>query len=119
MCFRSHVSIGGECSYWACSPSKSLRRPGEAVHGAREAAASAEVNVGAALAWRDFMVSDYSDAGRAGWLADQGRDLLPGGCGPAGPGRRTERSRGRPRTTAADTGFRPTNGTNRTVVPSA
>jgi hypothetical protein len=52
--------VGGECSYWACIPSKTLLRPGEAVHGAREAAASAEVDVEAALAWRDFMVSDYS-----------------------------------------------------------
>jgi pyruvate/2-oxoglutarate dehydrogenase complex dihydrolipoamide dehydrogenase (E3) component len=70
--------VGGECSYWACIPSKSLLRPGEAVHGAREAAASAQVDVQAALAWRDFMVSDYSDAGQERWLAGQGIDLLRG-----------------------------------------
>ena len=60
--------VGGECSYWACIPSKSLLRPGEAVHCAREAAASAQADVQAALAWRDFMVSNYSDAGQQHWL---------------------------------------------------
>jgi pyruvate/2-oxoglutarate dehydrogenase complex dihydrolipoamide dehydrogenase (E3) component len=77
--------VGGECSYWACIPSKTLLRPGEAVHGAREAAASAEVDVEAALAWRDFMVSDYSDAGQERWLADNGIDLLRGAGKLAGP----------------------------------
>jgi dihydrolipoamide dehydrogenase len=70
--------VGGECSYWACIPSKTLLRPGEAVYQARQAAASAEVDVEAALAWRDFMVSDYSDAGQERWLADRGIDLLRG-----------------------------------------
>ena len=78
--------VGGECSYWACIPSKTLLRPGEAVHGAREAAATAEVDVEAALAWRDFMVSDYSDAGQERWLADHGIDLLRGSGRLAGPG---------------------------------
>ena len=78
--------VGGECSYWACIPSKTLLRPGEAVHGAREAAASAEVDVDAALAWRDFMVSDWSDAGQERWLADHGIDLLRGSGRLAGPG---------------------------------
>jgi pyruvate/2-oxoglutarate dehydrogenase complex dihydrolipoamide dehydrogenase (E3) component len=78
--------VGGECSYWACIPSKSLLRPGEAVHGAREAAASAQVDVPAALAWRDFMVSNYSDDGQQRWLAGQGIDLLRGTGRLAGTG---------------------------------
>ncbi len=78
--------VGGECSYWACIPSKSLLRPGEAVHGAREAGARAEVDVQDALAWRDFMVSDYSDAGQERWLADRGIDLLRGSGRLAGTG---------------------------------
>ena len=78
--------VGGECSYWACIPSKSLLRPGEAVHGAREAAATAEVDVEAALGWRDFMVSNHSDAGQERWLADRGIDLLRGDGRLAGTG---------------------------------
>jgi dihydrolipoamide dehydrogenase len=69
---------GGECSYWACIPSKTLLRPGEAAQGARDAAGSAEVDVKAALAWRDFMVSDYSDSGAQRWLTDRGIDLIRG-----------------------------------------
>ena len=78
--------VGGECSYWACIPSKTLLRPGEAVHGARDAAATAQVDVEAAFAWRDFMVSDYSDAGQVRWLADNGIELLRGSGRLAGPG---------------------------------
>src|SRR4051795_10847143 len=78
--------IGGECSYWACIPSKTLLRPGEAVHQAREAEATAEVDVEAAFAWRDFMTSDWSDAGQERWLADNGIDLLRGGARLAGHG---------------------------------
>jgi pyruvate/2-oxoglutarate dehydrogenase complex dihydrolipoamide dehydrogenase (E3) component len=78
--------VGGECSYWACIPSKSLLRPGEAVQGARQAAATAEVDVQAALAWRDFMVSNHSDAGQERWLADRGIDLLRGTGRLAGTG---------------------------------
>jgi dihydrolipoamide dehydrogenase len=78
--------VGGECSYWACIPSKTLLRPCEAVHGAREAAASADVDVEAALAWRDSMVSDYSDAGQERWLGERGIELLRGTGRLAGPG---------------------------------
>jgi dihydrolipoamide dehydrogenase len=78
--------VGGECSYYACIPSKTLLRPGEAAQGAREAAATAEVDTAAALAWRDFMVSDYSDAGQQRWLAGKGIDLLRGAGRLAGTG---------------------------------
>jgi dihydrolipoamide dehydrogenase len=78
--------VGGECSYWACIPSKTLLRPGEAVHGAREAVSTADVDVEAALAWRDFMVSDYSDAGQERWLASAGITLLRGSGRLAGVG---------------------------------
>jgi pyruvate/2-oxoglutarate dehydrogenase complex dihydrolipoamide dehydrogenase (E3) component len=78
--------VGGECSYWACIPSKTLLRPGEAVHAARDAAATAQVDVEAALAWRDFMVSKYSDAGQERWLAEQGIALLRGTGRLAGTG---------------------------------
>jgi len=77
---------GGECSYWACIPSKTLLRPGEAVHGAREAAATAQVDVQAALAYRDFMVSDHTDAGQERWLASKDIDLIRGTGRLAGPG---------------------------------
>jgi pyruvate/2-oxoglutarate dehydrogenase complex dihydrolipoamide dehydrogenase (E3) component len=78
--------VGGECSYWACIPSKTLLRPGEAAHAANDAAATAQVDVDAALGWRDFMVSNYSDAGQERWLADSGIDLFRGTGRLAGPG---------------------------------
>jgi pyruvate/2-oxoglutarate dehydrogenase complex dihydrolipoamide dehydrogenase (E3) component len=78
--------VGGECSYWACIPSKTLLRPGEAAHAANEAAATAQVDVAAALAWRDYMVSNYSDAGQARWLAEHGIALLRGRGRLAGTG---------------------------------
>src|ERR1700759_4009706 len=75
--------VAGECSYWACIPSKTLLRPGEALHEAREAPGAAEavtgpLDVASALAWRDFMVSDYDDSGQVRWLDDKGIALLRG-----------------------------------------
>jgi dihydrolipoamide dehydrogenase len=78
--------VGGECSYWACIPSKTLLRPGEAMHGANNAAGRAQVDVGAALAWRDYMVSNHSDAGQERWLAEHHIDLLRGRGRLAGSG---------------------------------
>ncbi|HEX6461265.1 MAG TPA: NAD(P)/FAD-dependent oxidoreductase [Thermoleophilaceae bacterium] len=75
--------VAGECSYWACIPSKTLLRPGEAIAHAREAPGAAEaitgeLDVGAALGWRNFMVSDYDDSDQAKWLDDIGVDLIRG-----------------------------------------
>ena len=78
--------VGGECSYWACIPSKTLLRPGEAAHGANNAAGTAQINIGAVLAWRDYMVSNYSDAGQERWLSEHGIKLLRGRGRLAGTG---------------------------------
>jgi pyruvate/2-oxoglutarate dehydrogenase complex dihydrolipoamide dehydrogenase (E3) component len=75
--------LGGECSYWGCIPSKTLLRPGEAlaaaatVPGAREALTGAP-DPQAALAWRDFMVSSYDDAGQREWAQSAGITVLRG-----------------------------------------
>ena len=84
--------VGGECSYWACIPSKTLLRPGEAIAEARAApgareAVTRELDVRSALAWRDFMVSDHDDAGQVKWLEGEGIDLLRGEARIAGPNR--------------------------------
>ena len=84
--------LGGECSYWACIPSKTLLRPGEALQAAREApgareAINGELNAQAAFAWRDFMVSGYDDAGQASWAEGEGIDVLRGTGRIVGAGR--------------------------------
>ena len=83
--------VAGECSYWACIPSKTLLRPGEALQAAREAPGAAQaitgpIDVAQALEWRDFMVSGYDDSAQAKWLADHGIDLFRGEGRIAGPG---------------------------------
>jgi dihydrolipoamide dehydrogenase len=83
--------VAGECSYYACIPSKTLLRPGEAVDAALAAPGAAQAvrrraDAAAAFAWRDYMVSDYDDAGQVKWLADSGIDLLRGNGRIAGPG---------------------------------
>jgi pyruvate/2-oxoglutarate dehydrogenase complex dihydrolipoamide dehydrogenase (E3) component len=75
--------VAGECSYYACIPSKTLLRPGEAVDAARAAPGAAQVvdrgpDPVAALAWRDYMVSGYDDTGQVRWLAESGIDLIRG-----------------------------------------
>ncbi len=75
--------VAGECSYWACIPSKTLLRPGEAIAEARHAPGAREAVTGnldsaSAFAWRDFMVNDYDDSGQAKWLEDKGIRLFRG-----------------------------------------
>jgi pyruvate/2-oxoglutarate dehydrogenase complex dihydrolipoamide dehydrogenase (E3) component len=82
--------LGGECSYWACIPSKTLLRPGEALAAARDVPGAAEavgdtVDSGAALAWRDFMVSNYDDSGQEAWARGEGIAVLRGEGRLAGP----------------------------------
>src|SRR5215211_193631 len=75
--------LGGECSYWACIPSKTLLRPGEALAAARDVPGAREAVTGhldarAALAWRDWMVSEYDDSGQVSWAGDAGIAILRG-----------------------------------------
>jgi pyruvate/2-oxoglutarate dehydrogenase complex dihydrolipoamide dehydrogenase (E3) component len=84
--------VGGECSYWACIPSKTLLRPGEAVEAAREVAGAAEavngsIDLGSALEYRNFMTSNWEDQGAVGWLDDKGVELIRGEGHIEGPGR--------------------------------
>ncbi|MGW5193989.1 dihydrolipoyl dehydrogenase family protein [Kribbella sp. NPDC004138] len=82
--------LGGECSYWACIPSKTLLRPGEALAealdapGAREAV-TGSLDVSVALGWRDFMVSGYDDSGQVSWAKGAGIEVLRGHGRLAGP----------------------------------
>ena len=84
--------VGGECDYWACIPSKTLLRPGEALQAAREApgareAVSGGVRPEGAFEWRDFMVSGYEDGAKAEYLEAKGIDVMRGPGRLAGAGR--------------------------------
>ncbi|WP_406112819.1 dihydrolipoyl dehydrogenase family protein [Streptomyces sp. NBC_01014] len=75
--------VGGECSYWACMPSKALLRPMTAradarkVPGLREAV-QGPLDVPAVLAHRDAYASHWKDAGQVAWLDAIGADLYRG-----------------------------------------
>lgn len=83
--------VAGECSYWACMPSKTLLRPGEAlaaarrVPGAREAI-TGPLDVDAALKFRDWITDGWDDAGQVKWLDEKGITLIRGNGRIAGPG---------------------------------
>jgi pyruvate/2-oxoglutarate dehydrogenase complex dihydrolipoamide dehydrogenase (E3) component len=83
--------VGGECDYWACIPSKTLLRPGEALQAAREAPGASEAVSGGvrsegAFEWRNFMVADYQDGAKAAYLEGQGIEVVRGTGRLAGPG---------------------------------
>ncbi|WP_034262723.1 dihydrolipoyl dehydrogenase family protein [Actinospica robiniae] len=84
--------VGGECSYWACMPSKALLRPAAAladarrVAGAREAVSGA-LDAAAVLARRNSFTSDWKDDGQVGWLDSVGVPLVRGHARLQGPRR--------------------------------
>ena len=82
--------IGGECSYWACMPSKALLRPGTALHAAQSVAGSREAVTGtlktqAVLERRNSFTSDWDDSGQEQWVRDTGIGLVRGHGQLAGP----------------------------------
>lgn len=75
--------VGGECSYYACMPSKGLLRPAHALAEARRVpgaaqAAEGELDVPAALARRDEIIHDLDDAAQLPWLQQRGIELFRG-----------------------------------------
>ncbi len=75
--------VGGECSYYACMPSKALLRPAQAIAEARRVPGAAQavtgtVDVEAVLARRDEMIHDLDDSGQVPWLEDLGVALIRG-----------------------------------------
>ncbi|MFF9525087.1 dihydrolipoyl dehydrogenase family protein [Streptomyces achromogenes] len=82
--------LGGECSYWACMPSKALLRPVIAQADARRLPGLAQAARGpldsqAVLARRDEYTSHWQDDGQADWLAGTGADLYRGHGRLSGP----------------------------------
>ncbi|MFE7169280.1 dihydrolipoyl dehydrogenase family protein [Streptomyces sp. NPDC057616] len=75
--------VGGECSYWACVPSKALLRPviaradARRVPGLRQSV-QGPLDAAAVLAHRNYYTSDWHDEGAAGWLDGIGADLYRG-----------------------------------------
>ena len=83
--------MGGECTYWACMPSKTLLRAPELLAAARQAPGAAEAISGAldlerVFWWRDQVVDGYEDEGHGEWLADRGIELVRGEATVGAPG---------------------------------
>ena len=75
--------VGGECSYWACMPSKALLRPGTALHGAQtvpgaEEAVTRTLDAAAVLRRRDYFTSNWQDDSQVKWVEDTGIELVRG-----------------------------------------
>lgn len=82
---------GGECSYYACLPTKTLLRPAEALAAAKLAPGAAEgvtgeLDVERVLWWRDQVTDGRDDSWHADWLADQGAELVRGDARVMRPG---------------------------------
>ena len=65
--------VGGECSYWACKPTKTMLRPVDALSAARHTpgaaeAVTGEVDAAELFAFRDWMTNGWDDSGQAKWL---------------------------------------------------
>ncbi|QTX05183.1 dihydrolipoyl dehydrogenase family protein [Agromyces archimandritae] len=78
-----HELVGGECSYWACVPSKALLRPGAALRAARRVPGAAEaagghLDAARMLAHRDEEVADWNDDGQVAWVESAGIRLVRG-----------------------------------------
>ena len=75
--------IGGECSYYACMPSKALLRPGDLLGEARRVpgvaeAVSGDLDLQAILDRRDEVIHDLDDSGQLPWLEERGIELFRG-----------------------------------------
>ena len=75
--------VGGECSYWACMPTKALLRSGAALRAARQVpgareAVTGDLDVAAVLARRDAFASNWQDDGQVSWLESAGIPLYRG-----------------------------------------
>jgi pyruvate/2-oxoglutarate dehydrogenase complex dihydrolipoamide dehydrogenase (E3) component len=84
--------VGGECSYWACIPTKTMIRAPEVLASARLAPGAAEalnggIDAGRVFAWRDEMASGRDDSGQEEWLASQNTELVRGEGRVLAPGR--------------------------------